>query len=130
MQRETLFANKSFDYAASCRRIAGTYRREAVDRVPILSPISWAPYSDIDSAHFGDWRDEENFVTVARLVQEHCDAHPAFNAVAYPRVFESISYQRFLEAPAEFVEALPPVDLPNGRTGHTTLLHTPAGDLT
>ena len=129
MPHENLFANKSFDYAASCRRVCGTYRREAVDRVPILSPISWTPHSDIASEHFGDWRDEENFVTVARLVQEHCDAHPAFRAVAYPRVFEPISYQRFLEAPAEFVEELPPKPLPGGRIEHTTLLHTPDGDL-
>ena len=46
-----------------------------------------------------------------------------------PRVFEPLGYQRFLEAPAEYVEALPPERLSSVRTRHTTVLHTPKGDL-
>ena len=47
----------------------------------------------------------------------------------YPRVFAAVSYQRFCEAPDEYVEALPPEPLATGRTRHTRLLHTPTGDL-
>ena len=118
-----------FDLRASCRRLCGTYRRERVDRIPILSPVPWSPEQDINAAHFGDWRDEENFITVARLVQQYCDPRPPFNAVPCPRVFEPVSYQRFLEAPAEFVEARPSEPVGEKRTRHTTLLHTPRGDL-
>lgn len=122
-------AESIFDFRASCHRICGTYRRESVDRMPILPPISWSPAGDIDTAHFGDWRDEENFITVARLVQQDCDLRPPFSPVACPAVFEPISYQRFLEAPAEFVETLPAEPVGEERTRHTMLLHTPKGDL-
>lgn len=121
--------NTGFDYEASCRRICGTYRRETVDRVPILSPILWAPHADIDSMEFGDWRDEERFRKVARLVQNHCDLEPPYNKVEIPRVFEPQSYQRFLEAPQEYIEALPPEKVSDIRTRHITILHTPKGDL-
>ncbi len=40
------------------------------------------------------------------------------------------SYQRFLEAPAEYVEHLPPQRTSDIRTRHTYVLHTPKGDLT
>jgi hypothetical protein len=118
-----------FDYLASCRRVWGTYRRETVDRVPILPPIPWRPYGDIDHTEFGDWRDEERFRRVARLVQKHCDLKPPYNRVGIPRVFAPQSYQRFLEAPQEYVEELPPERLSKIRTRHTTVLHTPKGDL-
>lgn len=118
-----------FDYKASCRRICGTYRRETVDRIPILPPIGWSPAGDIDATEFGDWRDEERFRKVARLVQQHCDLKPPHNSVHYPRVFEPQSYMRFMEAPQEYVEELPPVKLSEIRTRYTTLLHTPKGDL-
>lgn len=118
-----------FDYEASCRRICGTYRRETVDRVPILSPIPWGPHADIDSTEFGDWRDEERFRRVARLVQNHCDPKPPYNRVGIPNVFEPQSYQRFLEAPQEYLEELPPEKVSDVRTRHITILHTPKGDL-
>jgi hypothetical protein len=118
-----------FDYQASCRRVWGTYRREPVDRVPILPPLPWRPHGDIDAAEYGDWRDEERFRRVARLVQQHCDLKPPYNRAGIPRVFAPQSYQRFLEAPQEYVEELPPVKLSDVRTRHTTLLHTPKGDL-
>jgi uroporphyrinogen-III decarboxylase len=118
-----------FDLLESSRRIVGVYRGEEVDRVPIISPISWAPHQDIDAQRPEDWRGEPGFVKVARLVQAHCDPHPPHNAVRYPRVFSPISYQRFCEAPAEYVEELPPEPAGNRRTRHTTLLHTPKGDL-
>ena len=121
--------NTEFDYAASCCRICGTYRREKVDRVPILSPIGWRPGADIDSEEFGDWRDEERFRKVARLVQNHCDLNPPHNKVGTPRVFEPQSYQRFLEAPQEYIEDFPPEKLSDIRTRHVTTLHTPKGDL-
>jgi uroporphyrinogen-III decarboxylase len=97
--------------------------------VPILSPIGWRPQGDIDATEFGDWRDEERFRRVARLVQEHCDLKPPYNRVGFPRVFAPQSYQRFLEAPQEYIEKLPPVKLSAIRTRHTTVLHTPKGDL-
>jgi hypothetical protein len=117
-----------FDFEASCRRVWGTYRREPVDRVPIMPPIGWRPYADPDT-EFGDWRDEKRFRRVARLVQQHCDLKPPHNVVGFPRVFAPQSYQRFLEAPQEYVEKLPPEKLSEIRTRHTTVLHTPKGDL-
>ena len=117
-----------FDYAASCRRVWGTYRREPVDRVPMLPPIGWRVGTDLD-VEYGDWRDEERYRRVARLVQQHCDLRPPFNVVGYPRVWAPQSYQRFLEAPQEYVEELPPEKLSDVRTRHTTVLHTPKGDL-
>jgi uroporphyrinogen-III decarboxylase len=122
-------SSDGFDYHASCRRICGTYRREQVDHVPLLSPIPWQPQNDIDATAFGDWRDEERFHRVARLVQEYCDPKPPYNRVSIPRVFEPQSYQRFLEAPQEYVEELPPLKVSDARTRHTTILHTPKGDL-
>ncbi len=119
----------TFDLDASIRRIVGTYRREAVDRVPILPPIPWSPTADIDSEEFDDWRDEEGFRRVARLVQQHCDIRPARNAVKYPGVFSGISYQRFMEASDEHIEKLPEEKLSEVRTRHTRVLHTPQGDL-
>lgn len=59
--------SNGYVYEDSCRRICGTYRREDVDRIPVFSPIPWAPTGDIDSMEFGDWRDEERFRWVARL---------------------------------------------------------------
>lgn len=117
------------DLAASSKRICGTYRREDVDRVPIMSPIGWGPQQDIDSESFDDWRDEENFRKVARLVERHCDFSKTYSPAEFPAVFEPIGYQRFLEAPAEHVEALPPEKLSETRTRQTTLLHAPGGDL-
>ncbi len=122
-------ANTTFDYQACCRRVCGTYRREKVDRIPIVSPIPWSPNGDIDSTEFGDWRDEERFRRAARLVQRHCDVKPPHNHVRIPRVFEPQGYQRFLEAPQEYVEVLPPEKVSDIRTRHITLLHTPKGDL-
>jgi uroporphyrinogen-III decarboxylase len=122
-------SSDGFDYLASCHRVCGTYRREEVDHVPLLSPIPWQPQNDIDAAAFGDWRDEERFRKVARLVQEYCDPKPPYNRVGIPRVFEPQSYQRFLEAPQEYVEEMPPVQVSDVRTRHTTVLHTPQGDL-
>jgi hypothetical protein len=124
-----MISSDGFGYQASCRRICGTYRREQVDHVPLLSPIPWQPQNDIDATAFGDWRDEERFRRVARLVQKYCDPKPPYNRVSIPRVFEPQSYQRFLEAPQEYVEELPPVKVSDVRTQHTTILHTPKGDL-
>ncbi len=118
-----------FDLVNSSRRISAVYRGERTDRVPIISPIAFSPHADIDADRRDDWRGEASFVRVARLVQEHCDPAPPFNAVRYPRVFAAVSYQRFCEAPDEYVEALPPEPLATGRTRHTTVLHTPTGDL-
>ena len=118
-----------FDLDASARRVCGTYRRGNVDRVPMISPINWSAAGDIDSKEFGDWRDEERFRRIARLVQRHCDVWPVHGPVGYPRVFEPISYQRFIEAPSEYVETLPPERLSDIRTRYTTILHTPKGDL-
>lgn len=122
-------ASNGYDYEASCRRIWGAYRRVETERVPILSPIPWVPYNDIDASEFGDWRDEERFRRIARLVQRYCDPKPPYNRVGMPRVFAPQSYQRFLEAPQEYVEESPPEKVSDIRTRYTTLLHTPKGDL-
>ncbi|MFH1905738.1 MAG: uroporphyrinogen decarboxylase family protein [bacterium] len=121
--------DKGFNYEASCRRICDTYRRENVDRVPILSPLWQFPRGDIDSAKFGDWRDEDRFRELVRFVQASCDPLPPYNAVGFPHVFESWSYQRFLEAPREYVEEFPDEEGKDNRTRHTVVLHTPKGDL-
>jgi len=118
-----------FDVDASQRRMLAAYRREPTDRIPIMPPISWAPGADIDQMEFGDWRDEESFRKIARLVQRYCDVRPTYSSVGYPGVWAGTSYQRFLEASAEHIEQLPSETLSNGFTRHTTLLHTPKGDL-
>lgn len=118
-----------FDLDASIRRVLAAYTREPADRVPIMPPISWAPQGDIDANEFGDWRDEEHFRRIARLVQQHCDIRPGYNLVSYPGVWAGTSYQRFLEASPEHIETFPAEKLSTGLTRHTTLLHTPGGDL-
>ncbi len=85
---------------------------------------------DIDAEKPGGWRADPGFVEVARLVQQYCDPHPLWSPVPPPRVFSKYSYQRFLEAPEEYVEQLPPQRLSDIRTRHTHVLHTPKGDLT
>ena len=118
-----------FDLDACRRRICATYRGEKADRVPIMPPIQWSPAGDIDADPPADWRGEENYVKVARLVQRHCDVRGTHNAVSSPRVWEPVSYQRFGEAPGEFVEELPVERLSEKRTQHASVLHTPKGDL-
>ncbi|KPK84652.1 MAG: hypothetical protein AMJ81_05085 [Phycisphaerae bacterium SM23_33] len=117
------------DLLLSSRRITACHRGEPADRIPICSPISWHPMRDIDREQPGGWRSEQGFVRVARLVQEHCDPPPPYCPVRLPRVFSGISYQRFLEAPDEHIEELPPQRVAPHRTRHTTVLHTPKGDL-
>jgi hypothetical protein len=119
-----------FDSAASARRIWASYRGTGAERAPVTSPIPWWPTEDIDAAHFNDWRDDNEFRRVARLVQDCCDFLPPWNPVGHPPVFAPQSYQRFLEAPAEFIEQLPPEKIGPSRTRHATVLHTPKGDLT
>ena len=121
--------DKGFNYEVSCRRICGTYRREDVDHVPILSPLWQFPGWDIDTAEFGDWRDEDRFHKLVRFVQETCDPRPPYNVVSFPNVFEPWSYQRFLEAPREYVETLPDEKGQDNRIRHTVVLHTPKGEL-
>ena len=57
-----------FDHEASYHRFCGTYRRERVDRVTLLSPIPWQLYRDIDSVTFDDWRGEDRFRNVVKGV--------------------------------------------------------------
>ena len=118
------------DYKASCRRVLACYRGETADRIPIVSPISWGPTQNIDAEKPGGWRRDEGFIRLARLVQEHCDIRPPRNGAAMPQVFsDNVSYQRFLEAGSEHIEALPPERVGPARTRRTTVLHTPKGDL-
>jgi len=118
------------DLARSSRRIIAAYRGGRADRIPIASPISWSPLGDIDRDRPDGWRGRPEFVQVARMVQEHCDpAPPPVNTVRFPNIFGSISYWRFLQAPDEFIEALPPEQLSARRWRRTTVLHTPQGDL-
>ncbi|MBN1808978.1 MAG: hypothetical protein JW909_07900 [Planctomycetes bacterium] len=117
------------DYAASRRRLMATYRNEKRDRVPICSPISWNPLRDIDREKPAGWRAEPGFIDVARMVQDYCDPRPPYNPVGYPNVFSRISYQRFLEAPDEYIETLHPEKISDIRTRYGAVLHTPKGDL-
>ncbi len=117
------------DLLASSRRILACYRGQRADRIPICSPISWHPMRDIDAERPGGWRGQEGFIRLARLVQEHCDPPPPYCPAKWPRVFSGISYQRFLEAGEEYIEALPPEPVGPGRTRQTTVLHTPKGEL-
>ncbi|MBL7223008.1 MAG: hypothetical protein ISS72_04070 [Candidatus Brocadiae bacterium] len=117
------------DLAQSSRRIMAVYRGERADRIPIKSPISWHPMRDIDQERPEGWRGRPEFVEVARMVQQHCDPTPPDNAVRCPDVFRAVSYWRFLQAPGEFVETLPPEQVAPSRWRHTTVLHTPKGDL-
>ena len=117
------------DLKRSARRVLAAYRGEKADRVPIASPIGWQPTQDIDKKRPSDWRGEPDFVTVARMVQEHCDPRPPHAPVGKPDVFRAVSYWRFLMAPKEFVETLPPEQIGPIRWRHSTVLHTPKGDL-
>lgn len=115
--------------AASARRIRACYRGERADRIPIATPISWDPTSRIDAERPGGWRAEPDFVELAHMVERYCDPHPLWNPVPTPRVFAPYGYQRFLEAPVEYVESLP-VEWPTQtRKRVATVLHTPKGDL-
>jgi hypothetical protein len=118
------------DLRTSAQRLRACYRGEVADRVPICSPISWHPMRDIDQEKPGGWRAEAGFIEIARLVQEFCDPHPLWSPVPPPRVFAPYSYQRFLEAPQEYIEELPPQRRSTIRTRRTHILHTPKGDLT
>jgi len=118
------------DLAQSRQRVIAAYRGGQADRIPIKSPISWHPMRDIDKDRPGGWRGRPEFARVARLVQQHCDpTPPPYNTVSCPNVFRAVSYWRFLQAPSQFVEKLPPEQIGPTRWRHTTLLHTPAGDL-
>ena len=114
----------------SARRIRGCYRGEKIDRVPMCSPISWHPMRDVDAEDPPLWRKGEGFRRLARMVQQYCDPHPLWSPVATPSVFAKYSYQRFLEAPEQYIETMPEQKLSPARTRHTTVLHTPQGDLT
>jgi uroporphyrinogen-III decarboxylase len=117
------------DLQTSSRRILASYGRGKADRIPVTTPISWSPTADIDRDKPGGWRATPAFAAVARRVQALCDPMPTHSPVALPRVFSRISYQRFLEAPDEYTEALPVATPRPGLTRHTTALHTPKGDL-
>lgn len=119
-----------FDAQASARRVWAAYGSGRADRAPVCPPVPWWPPGNIDQTRFGDWRDGEDFRRLACLVETCCDVIPPYNPVPYPQVFEPYSYQRFLEAPAEFVEALPPEKIGPRRMRYATVLHTPRGDLT
>lgn len=117
------------DLQTSSRRIMAAYGRGTAERIPICSPISWHPMRDIEKETPGGWRALPEFVRVAKLVEQHCDPSVPHNAVSYPRVFSRFGYQRFLEAPEEYAEELPRVQVGPSRTRQTTVLHTPKGDL-
>lgn len=118
------------DLQRSSRRIIAAYRGGEADRIPIASPISWSPLGDITRERPRGWRARPEFVKVAKMVEEHCDPTPPCNTVHLPDVFRCVSYWRFLQAPSEFVEKLPPERVGPRRWRHTTILHTPKGDLT
>jgi len=116
--------------AESSKRLMATYRGEKTDRVPMCSPISWDPMQNVDKEDPPSWRADEDFREVARLVQKHCDPHPLYAPAPIPRVFARYSYQRFLEAPQQYVEEKPPEKITATRTRYTRILHAPKGDMT
>jgi len=118
------------DILASGRRIMAAYGVGTAERVPITSPISWNPFRDIDAENPGGFRADPGFRRIARLVQRWCDPAVPYNHVPWPQVFSPLDYQRFLEAPPAFVEALPLQTVGQGRTRTTHVLHTARGDLT
>jgi uroporphyrinogen-III decarboxylase len=105
------------------------YRGETADRIPMASPISWQPMRDIAREKPGGWRNDPAFIRLAALVEKHCDPVPPYNPMKLPPVFSTISYQRFMEAPDDFIERLPAKLTSPTRTEKTTVLHTPKGDL-
>lgn len=117
------------DLRISARRVWAAYGHGSADRIPILSPISWSSVNDIDAKPLKGWRAEADFIRVARLVQEHCDIRPPYSGVERPHIFASASYTRFLEVEDSYTETLPPQRMGPARTRHTTVLHTPKGDL-
>jgi hypothetical protein len=84
---------------------------------------------DIDKNPPSGWKAHPEFRKVARLVQQYCDPMVPYCPVEAPGVFSRISYSRFLEAPDEFIEEIQPERVGPGRNRHTTILHTPKGDL-
>ncbi len=84
---------------------------------------------DVDREKPGGWRSDLGFIEMARMVQQYCDPHPLWSPAPLPRVFAAQSYQRFLEAPEQYVEVLPVEWKTPSRKRVTTLLHTPKGDL-
>jgi hypothetical protein len=118
------------DLAASARRVMAAYGVGSAERIPIAAPISWDPFRDVDAENPGGFRASPGFRRLARLVQEHCDPAPPHNAVPYPRVFAPHDYQRFLEAPEDYVEKLPAERVGPGRTRTTHVLHAGTRDLT
>lgn len=117
------------DFTATAKRFDAAYTGGKAGRIPVISPVAWSFKDDPEAKRFGDWRDNPDFQEVVKLAYEHCDPMPTFCEESYPGVWEPIGYGRFLEAPAEFVEKLPPERISAIRTRHTTLLHTPKGDL-
>jgi hypothetical protein len=118
------------DIVESSRRIMAAYGVGTADRVPVTSPISWSPFRDIDGENPGGFRADPAFRRIARLVQRWCDPAVPYNHVSWPQVFAPLDYQRFLEAPPEFVEALPRAKVGPARTRTTHVLHTSRRDLT
>ena len=56
---------------SSAERLLRTIRGEPVGRIPILSPLDWAPVArEIEP---GSWRDEPNYRGLVPLVAESCD---------------------------------------------------------
>jgi len=119
-----------FDLKASSRRIMAAYRGEPADRVPIISPSTWRPHRSIDVEKPGGWRADPDYIRLARLVEEHCDVQPPFNAVHFPRVFSRLGYQRFCEVSDDLVIEKPVERVGGIRRRHTYVLPTPKGDLT
>jgi hypothetical protein len=118
------------DIKVSSARLMAAYGVGTAERIPIISPISWHPLRDIDAEKPGGWRADPEFVTLARLVQEHCDPHVPYSPVTCPNVFSPLSYQRFLEAPDRFVERLADTRVSATRTRTTHVMHAPGKDLT
>jgi len=63
---------------------------------------------------------------LSETLRSNCAVQPRSRR---PRVFEPLSYQAFLEAPAQYVERLPLERVSDIRTRHTYVLHAPKGDL-
>jgi len=106
----------------SRERILRTIRGENVDRVPIFPPIPWNLWMSLDQRPPTGWYAELNYQTVAKLVEEHCDAF------CRSRALGGMFDRRFLLIPPEHI-TVASREVMGNRTVVTYRVTTPKGNL-
>ena len=106
----------------SRERLLATYRGEAADRVPVLSPYVWHPSSPRTGQSVPFWQRNRNFQILRDAVEKDADFQ-------VPLKTPSPLFDRFrFIIPTEYVEVLP--DEPKEKQIlHRRIVHTPGGDL-